>query len=146
MKQLFLVLLIAPTLLLSGCKVSSGNAAGISLSETARRATPTINALLEAGKKNDVNAALQTFTPTSRNEGSLKALFTSRRDVFDAFTPVPAEDSSYSSIGGGSFFDFGAVLTRLEAKVPNVPGVSFRAEVVEQNGWKLQKFEFFNTP
>ena len=146
MKRLVLmVLLIAPTLL-SGCKESGANSSGISLSETARRATPTINALLEAGKKNDVTAALQSFTPAAQNEGNLKSLFASRRDVFDAFTPIPAEDSSYSSVGGGSFFDFGLVLTRLEAKVPNVPGVSFRAEVVEQNGWKLQKFEFFKTP
>jgi hypothetical protein len=133
-------------MLLSGCKVSAGNATGISLSETARRATPTINALLEAGKKNDVNAAPQMFTPASQNESNLKSLFASRRDVFDAFTPIPAEDSSYSSVGGGGFFDFAAMLTRLEAKVPNVPGVSLRAEVVEQNGWKLQKFEFFKTP
>lgn len=146
MKQLFLILLIAPTFFLGGCKMGGGNASGISLSQTARQATPTINALLEAGKKDDVTAALQTFTPASRNESNLKSLFASRRDVFDAFTPVPAEDSSYSSIGGGSFFDFGAALTRLEAKIPNVPGVSLRAEVVDQGGWKLQKFEFFKTP
>lgn len=146
MKPLFLItVLIVPAIFLNSCKFG-GSASGISLSETARRATPTINALLEAGRKNDVTAALQTFTPASQNESNLKTLFASRRDVFEAFTPVPAEDSSYSSIGGGSFFDFGAALTRLEAKVPNVSGVSFRAEVVNQNGWKLQKFQFFKTP
>jgi hypothetical protein len=145
-KLLFLLLLIAPTFLLGGCKMGGGNASGISLSETARRATPTINALPEAGQRNDLTAALQTFTPASQNESTLKSLFAARRDVFDAFTPIPAEDSSYSSVGVGGFLDFGAVLTRLEAKVPNVPGVSLRAEVVDQNGWKLQKFEFFNTP
>ena len=146
MRPLFLIAaLIAPALLLGACKFG-GNPSGISLSETARRATPTINALLEAGKRNDVAAGLATFIPASQNENDLKSLFTSRRDVFDAFTPVAAEDSSYSSIGGGSFFDFGAALTRLEARVPNVSGVSFRAEVVFENGWKLQKFQFFKSP
>ena len=69
-------------------------------------------------------------------------MFTGRRDVFDAFTPLKAEDASYSSISGGGF----AAFTTLEATVPSVPGVSLRAEVVDQNGWKLQKFEFFKTP
>ena len=71
MRPLFLIsVLIAPALFLNGCKFG-GNASSISLSETARRATPTINALLEAGKKNDVIAALQTFTPASQNESDL---------------------------------------------------------------------------
>jgi hypothetical protein len=114
----------------------------ISLSETARRATPTIHALLEAGKKNDVSAALQTFMPASQNESNLKSLLVSRRDVFDTVRPLKAEDASYPSVSGGGFAPF----TRLEAKVPNVPGVSLRAKVVDQTGWKLQKFEFFKTP
>ena len=138
MKRLLLTaLLIAPLLLLNGCRNF-----GISLSELARQVTPTINALLEAGKKNDLPAGLQSFTPASQNESGLKSLFASRRDVFDAFTPLKVEDSSYSSISGGGFAPF----TTLEAKVPNVPGVSLRAEVVDQNGWRLQKFEFFKTP
>jgi hypothetical protein len=132
-----MALLIAPLLLLNGCRNF-----GISLSELARQVTPTINALLEAGKNNDLPAGLQTFASGSQNETALKSLFASRRDVFDAFTPLKAEDASYSSVSGGGFAPF----TTLEAKVPNVPGVSLRAEVVDHNGWTLQKFEFFKTP
>ena len=129
-------ILIAP-LLLGGCRNF-----GISLSELARQVTPTINAFLVAGKNNDLPAGLQSFTSASQNEGNLKSLFTGRRDVFDAFTPLKAEDSSFSSLSGGGL----AAFTTLEAKVPNVPGVSLRAEVVDQGQWKLQKFEFFKTP
>jgi hypothetical protein len=137
-KRLFWIApLIAPLLLLNGCRTF-----GISLSELARQATLTINALLEAGKNNDLPAGLQTFATGSQNETALKALFASRRDVFDAFAPLEAEDSSYSSASGGGF----ALFTTLEAKVPNVLGVSLRAEVVDQGNWKLQKFEFFKTP
>jgi hypothetical protein len=136
-RPFWIALLIAPLLLLNGCRNF-----GISLSELARQVTPTINALLEAGKKNDLPAGLQTFALVSQNETALKALFASRRDVFDSFTALKAEDASYSSLSGGGFAPF----TTLEAKVPNVPGVSLRAEVVDQNGWKLQKFEFFKTP
>jgi hypothetical protein len=137
-KRLFwIAALISPVLLLNGCRNF-----GISLSELARQATPTINVLLEAGKKNDLPAGLQTFASGSQNETAPRSLFASRRDVFDAFTPLKAEDASYSSVSGGGFAPF----TTLEAKVPNVPGVSLRAEVVDQNGWKLQKFEFFKTP
>ena len=132
-----MALLIASLPLLNGCRNF-----GISLSELARQVTPTINGLLEAGKKNDFPAALQTFTPASQNESNLKSLFSSRRDVFDAFTPLKAEDTSYSSISGGGFAPF----TTLEAKIPNVAGASLRAEVVDQNGWKLQKLKFFKTP
>jgi hypothetical protein len=138
MKRLLsIAALVVPVLLLNGCRNF-----GISLSELARQVTPTINALLEAGKNNDLPAGLKTFASGSQNETTLKALFTSRRDVFDAFTPLKAEDASYSSISGGGF----ALFTTLEAKVPNVPGVSLRAEVVDQSDWKLQKFEFFKTP
>jgi len=124
----------------------SGKPSNISLSEIARQATPTLNALLEAGKKNDVAAGLQTFRASAQNEGALKSLFSSRRDVFNTFMPIPAADSSYSSIGGGSFWEGKADWTRLEAKVPNVVGVSVRADVVNDNGWKLVKLEFFSTP
>jgi hypothetical protein len=130
------ILLLAP-FLLGGCKNF-----GISLSELARQVTPTINALLEAGKKNDLAAGLKTFASGSQTESDLKTLFASRRDVFDAFTPLKAEDASYSSVAGGGF----AASTQLEAKVPNVPGVSLRAVVVDQGDWKLQTFEFFKTP
>jgi hypothetical protein len=136
-RLLWIAALIAPLLLLNGCR-----SLGISLSELARQVTPTINALLEAGKNNDLPAGLQTFATGSQTETTLKSLFASRRDVFDAFTPLKAEDASYSSISGGGF----ALFTTLEAKVPNVPGVSLRAEVVDQGNWKLQKFEFFKTP
>ena len=136
-RPFWLALLIAPVLLLNGCRNF-----GISLFELARRATPTINALLEAGKNNDLPAGLKTFASGSQNETALKALFASRRDVFDAFTPLEVKDSSYSSASGGGF----ALFTTLEAKVPNVPGMSLRAEVVDQGNWKLQKFEFFKTP
>jgi hypothetical protein len=136
-RLLWIAALIAPLLLLNGCR-----SLGISLSELARQVTPTINALLEAGKNNDLPSGLKTFTSASQNETTLKALFASRRDVFDAFTALKAEDASYSSVSGGGF----APSTTLEAKVPNVPGVSLRAEVVDQGDWKLQKFEFFKTP
>ena len=137
MKQPFWTALLIAPLLLGGCRNF-----GISLSELARQVTPTINAFLEAGKKNDLPAGLQRFTPVSQNEGNLKSLFANRRDVFDAFTPLKAEDSSYSSVSGGGL----AAFTTLESRVPNVPGVSLRAEVVDQGEWKLQKFEFFKTP
>ena len=111
-------------------------------SQIAREATPSINALLEAGKKNDLTAGLKVFSPAAQHEASLKTLFTVRRDVFGAFTPLPAQDSSYSSISGV----FLGNSARLEAKIPNVPGVSLRADVVDMNGWKLEKFEFFESP
>ena len=136
-------LLLALTLLSSGCMRSQGG--NPSLSEAATLATPTLNAFLEAGKKNDMAAGLKTFRTNAQNEAALKTLFSSRRDVFNPFTPLKAVDASYSSISGGGFWIFTAGWT-LEAKVPNVKGVSVRYDVVDEGGWKLTKLEFFSTP
>ena len=95
MKRLLLTAFLIAPLLLNGCRNF-----GISLSELARQVTPTINALLEAGKNNDLPAGLQTFASASQNETALKTLFASRRDVFDGFTALKAEDTSYSSVSG----------------------------------------------
>jgi hypothetical protein len=121
------------------------NSGGTSLSEAATLATPTLNAFLEAGKKNDVTAGLLTFRGNARDEAALKTLFSSRRDVFAAATPLKAEDASYTSISGGGFWIFTAGWT-FEAKVPNVKGVSVRYDVVNEGGWQLTKLEFFPTP
>jgi hypothetical protein len=133
--------LLATTLGLTAMLLLGGCTIGRSLSQIAREATPTINALLTAGKNNDVSAGLQTFTGSSQSESTLKALFNSRRDVFDNFTPLRAEDASYSSISGG----FLGASAQFEARIPNVAGVSLRANVVDQNGWKLSSIEFFKT-
>ena len=136
MRLVLLTCAIASTLTLNACSlIRSG-------SQIAREATPTINALLEAGQKNDSIAGLKTFSPAAQNEASLKTLFATRRDVFDGFTPLPPQDSSYSSISGV----FLGNSARLEAKIPGVPSVSLRADVVDMNGWKLEKLEFFKTP
>jgi hypothetical protein len=140
MKTKLLPVMLLVTLL-SSC------AAGQSLGQIAARATPTINALLEAGRRGDVQAALATFVPGKGNEAALKALFASRKEVFARFTPLRAADSSFSSMQGGSAFDdLFRGGTQLEARVPGVNGVSLRAKVVNQGGWKLTSFEFFNTP
>ena len=119
-----IIFAIALTLPLNACSlIRSG-------SQIAREATPTINALLEAGKNNDLIAGLKTFAPAAQNEANLKSLFSARRDVFEGFTPLPAQDSSYSSISGV----FLGNSAHLEARIPNVPGVSLRADVVDLNG------------
>ncbi len=130
------IIVFALTLTLSACSLIRDG------SQIAREATPTINALLEAGRKNDLIAGLKTFSPTVQNEVNLKSLFSARRDVFEGFTPLQAQDSSYSSISGV----FLGNSAHLEARIPNVPNVSLRADVVDLNGWKLDKLEFFQTP
>jgi hypothetical protein len=111
---------------LSGCiPIRSG-------SQIAEEATPTINALLEAGKRNDLEAGLAAYTAETRNADSLKTLFASRRDVFDAFTPIRAKDSSYSAVIGRDLFGDAALD---ECRIPGVIGVSLRAEVVKRGNW-----------
>lgn len=125
--------------LLSSCAVN--------LSQIATGATPTINALLEAGRQGDTQAALATFAPGTVNEATLKTLFASRKEVFARATPLRAEDASYSSIQGGSTFDdLFRGGTQLEARIPGVDGVSLRARVINKGGWKLTSFEVLNTP
>ena len=131
-----IVFAIALTMPLNACSLIRD------ASQIAREATPTINALLEAGKNNNLIAGLKTFSPAAQNEANLKSLFSARRDVFEGFTPLPAQDSSYSSISGVLLGNS----ARLEAKIPSVPAISFRADVVDLNGWKLEKLEFFKTP
>ena len=136
MRLVLLTCAIASTLTLNACSLVRDG------SQIAREATPTINALLEAGKNNNPIAGLKTFSPAAQNEANLKSLFSARRDVFEGFTPLSPKDSSYSSISGV----FLGNSAHLEAKIPGVPGVSFRADVVDLNGWKLDKLEFFKTP
>ncbi|WP_293909141.1 hypothetical protein [Deinococcus sp.] len=143
-KVLPLVLIAA---LLPSCAASTSQAAGLSLSQIAARSTPTINALLEAGRRGDIQAALATFVPGKGSEAALKTLFATRKEVFARFSPLRAADSSYSSVQGGSFFDdLFRGGTQLEARVPGVDGVSLRAKVVNRGGWKLTAFEFYSTP
>jgi hypothetical protein len=134
------------TTLLIVCTLVSG-CSGPNLSEIATAATQTLNALLDAGRRGDVGAALQTFAPGRGNEAALKTLFSTRKEVFSRATPIRASDSSYSSVQGGSAFDdLFRGGTQLEARVPGVEGVSLRARVINQSGWKLTAFELFNTP
>jgi hypothetical protein len=134
--QLIAVLALALTFL-DGCiPIRSG-------SQIAEEATPTINALLEAGKRNDLEAGLGTYTSETRNADTLKSLFASRRDVFDAFTPIRAKDSSYAAVIGRDLFGDAALV---EARIPGVPGVSLRAEVVKRGNWQIKQLEFFKTP
>jgi hypothetical protein len=122
---------------LSGCAlIRSG-------SQIAEEATPTINALLEAGKRNDLEAGLNTYATETRNAEALKTLFASRRDVFDAFTPIRAKDSSYSAVIGRDLFGDAALV---EARIPGVPGVSLKAEVLKRGNWQIKQLEFFKTP
>lgn len=111
----------------------------------AAEATPSINELLAAGKANDVAAGLKAFATGARNEATLKTLFAADREVWTAAQPLLAKDSSYSSVSGGSAFLPGTP-THVEARVPGVPGRSLRADIVDDGGWKIRKFEFFRSP
>ncbi len=127
-----LAIIIALAALLSSCGAQRSNA------QIAREATPTINALLAAGKANDASAAVKAFTPWAQNQDELINLFAVRREVFQVHQPLPLDETGYTSITVTDYFGNAA---RLVGPVPGAPGVVFGADMVNDRGWRLTRFE-----
>ena len=101
--------------------------------------TPPVNRVLNAGMKQDLNAALLEFENPSEAKAKLSALLEARRDVFDTVVLLKdREDGRFASVTQGT--NIAKIELRIEYGGAKTALFKFDA-MNTMSGWKFKSLE-----
>ena len=101
--------------------------------------TPPVNRVLNAGKSNDLDAALLEFDKPSEAKANVSALFNARRDVFNTVIQLnKREDGRFASVTQG----VNSAKIELRIAYGGSKTAIFRFNTLKTlTGWKFQSVE-----